>query len=145
MTAPDFNLADENGTMISLASLRGKTVVVYFYPKDDTPGCTKEACSLRDNYAALQAKGAVILGISRDNAESHRKFKQKYQLPFSLLSDPEAVVIKSWGAWGTKNMYGKISEGIIRSTFVIDPAGIFIKIIKKVSVETHGTDLLDYI
>jgi len=143
--APNFRLKDQDGNEVSLEDFRGKTVIVYFYPKDDTPGCTKEACSLRDAFPDLSAKGAVVLGISKDGVASHVKFRQKYSLPFTLLSDPDATVQKAWGAWGTKSMYGKPYEGTLRTTFVISPEGIIKKIEKKVSVSTHGSDVLAYI
>lgn len=121
--APDFELPDENGAMIKLSSFRGKKVILYFYPADDTSGCTAQACAFRDNYVEIQEKNAVVIGISPDDAHSHQKFRTKYNLPFTLLCDPKHVVAKEYGAWGKKNLYGKTSVGLIRSQFVIDEHG----------------------
>jgi thioredoxin-dependent peroxiredoxin len=140
--ALDFTLKNVDGEDITLSSFRGKKVVVYFYPKDDTPGCTKEACSFRDWYEDILEKGAVVIGISPDDHASHVKFKEKYNLPFYLLSDPDHQVAEGYGAWGEKNMYGKKSFGIIRSTFLIDEEGNVLKVFKKVNTETHGEDVL---
>ncbi|HUW70952.1 MAG TPA: thioredoxin-dependent thiol peroxidase [bacterium] len=140
--APDFSLEDENGTMVTLSSFRGKNVVVYFYPKDDTPGCTKEACGFRDAFDQFLAKGAVVIGISPDKPASHARFKAKYGLPFMLLADPETVVLKPWGAWGEKSMYGKQYEGVLRSTVVIGTDGVIQKIFPKVSPEGHALEIL---
>ena len=140
--APSFSLPDETGTKVSLADFAGKKVVVYFYPKDDTPGCTKEACSLRDNYDAILEKGAVVIGVSKDDGESHKKFKTKYDLPFYLVSDPDAEMIKAYGAWGKKSMYGKEYDGIMRYTYVIDESGTVIKAFEKVNTESHGEEIL---
>jgi peroxiredoxin Q/BCP len=140
--ALDFTLKDVNGEDITLSSFREKKVVVYFYPKDDTPGCTKEACSFRDWYDDILEKGAVVIGISPDDHASHVKFKEKYNLPFYLLSDPDHLIAEGYGAWGEKNMYGKKSFGIIRSTFLVNEEGTVIKVFKKVNTETHGEDVL---
>jgi thioredoxin-dependent peroxiredoxin len=121
--APEFELASSEGGEVSLKGLRGKTVVLYFYPKDDTPGCTREACAFRDNQAALKKKGVVVLGVSGDSLAAHDKFRAKYKLNFPLLSDPDKAVAKKYGAWGEKVLYGKKSIGVIRSTVLIDPAG----------------------
>jgi peroxiredoxin Q/BCP len=122
--APDFTLDDARGERVSLADFKGKHVVVYFYPKDDTPGCTKEACGFRDSWKDLQKAGVVVLGISADGAASHQKFAARYKLPFPLLSDPDRKVMTAWGAYGDKVMYGKKTKGVIRSTVWIDPDGI---------------------
>lgn len=143
--APDFRAANQDGKEISLSDFQGKKIVLYFYPKDETPGCTKEACSLRDSYAEIQKRGATILGISRDGADSHQSFKAKHQLPFELLSDPDLTVHKAYGAYGQKNMYGKISEGVLRYTFIIDESGIIQKVFKKVKTDSHGDEVLNYI
>jgi peroxiredoxin Q/BCP len=143
--APDFTLTDENGTEVSLGQFAGKKIVLYFYPKDNTPGCTKEACSFRDNYDSILEKGAVVIGVSADGAKSHANFKSKYELPFYLLSDPEKEVIKSYGAWGEKKMYGKTYEGIMRSTVVIDEQGTVAKVFPKVKPAEHGTEVLPYL
>lgn len=121
--APDFTLLNDEGTPVTLSALRGKTVVIYFYPKDDTPGCTTQSCGFRDNYAMMQAAGAVVLGISPDGVASHAKFKQKFSLPFALLADTEHTVCEAYGVWGEKSMYGKKYMGIERSHFVIDENG----------------------
>ncbi len=143
--APAFELKDQSGAVISSWELKGKWVVLYFYPKDDTPGCTKEACNFRDNYTALQAKGAVVLGVSGDSEASHQKFQQKYELPFQLLADPANAVARAYGAWGTKQNYGKIYEGIIRSTFVIAPDGRTAKVWKRVKPDAHGQEVLTWL
>lgn len=140
--APDFTLPDQEGNEITLSEYAGKRVIVYFYPKDDTPGCTKEACSIRDNFPALTEKEAVVFGISADSVESHKKFKEKFGLPFTLLSDPEKKVINAYGAWGTKKMYGKEYEGIMRYTYLIGPDGTVEKAFDKVKSAQHGEELL---
>ncbi len=121
--APDFTLPDENGQSVKLSSFRGKRVVLYFYPKDDTPGCTAQACGFRDNFLEIEEQNAVVIGISPDNAASHQKFRTKYNLPFILLSDPEHAVAEKYGAWGDKSFMGKKYKGILRSHFVIDEHG----------------------
>src|SRR5512135_1306591 len=118
--APEISAKDQDGNEISLKKLRGKKVILYFYPKDDTPGCTAEACNLRDNYDDLLSRGFAIMGVSPDDVKSHGKFRTKFDLPFSLIADPEKTIIKSYGAWGEKSMYGKTYEGVLRTTFVID-------------------------
>mgnify|MGYP006280337943 CR=1 FL=1 len=140
--APDFTLPDQDGASVSLKDFAGRRVIVYFYPKDNTPGCTKEACSIRDNFPALSEKEAVVLGISADSVESHKKFKEKFNLPFTLLSDPEMEVIKAYGAWGTKKMYGKEYDGIMRYTYVIGADGTVEKAFEKVKTAQHGEELL---
>ena len=140
--APDFVLNDTNGKEVKLSSLRGKKVVLYFYPKDDTPGCTKEACEFRDNLARVKKKGALIFGVSKDDEKSHQKFTEKFQLNFPLLADPEHKVIEKYGAWGEKSMYGKKFMGIIRSTFIIDEDGVIMKVFPRVSTEGHAEEVL---
>ena len=130
--APDFTLTNAEGKKVSLSDFKGKDVVVYFYPKDDTPGCTKEACGFRDLWKELQRAGVVVLGISPDAGESHQKFAAKYKLPFTLLSDPDKKLMKSWGAYGEKMMYGKKTQGVIRSTVWIGPDGTVKKHWKRV-------------
>jgi thioredoxin-dependent peroxiredoxin len=142
-TAPDFSLAADDGRQVKLSDLRGKPVVLYFYPKDDTPGCTKEACAFRDRTAELEAKGAVVLGVSPDDVESHGKFRDKFSLNFPLLADLGHQVAERYGAWREKNMYGKVSMGIQRSTFVIDGEGKVRKVWKKVNVDGHDQQVLD--
>jgi peroxiredoxin Q/BCP len=140
--APEFALNDEAGNTVSLKDFAGKKVVVYFYPKDDTPGCTKEACGFRDNYDEILAKGAVVVGISPDDETSHEKFKNKFDLPFYLLADPEKQVIQAFGAWGEKKMYGKSYEGVLRSTFVIGEDGTVVKAWLKVKPDEHAEEVL---
>jgi peroxiredoxin Q/BCP len=141
--APTFTLASSEGGEVSLEDLKGKTVVLYFYPKDDTPGCTKEACAFRDSQAALKKKGAVVLGVSGDPLAAHEKFKAKYKLNFPLLSDPDKAVAKKYGAWGEKVMYGKKVTGMIRSTFVIDKEGVVRKVFPRVRVDGHADRVLE--
>jgi peroxiredoxin Q/BCP len=144
--APAFSLAGSDGKTHTLAGYKGKTVVLYFYPKDDTPGCTKEACGFRDHFSKMAKLGAVVLGVSKDPIASHQKFIGKYKLPFVLLSDPEASVMQAYGAWGEKMMYGKPVTGTIRSTVVIDGKGAVIKHWTKVSkAEEHPEDVLDFL
>lgn len=143
--APDFTLKNAEGETVSLSQFEGKKVVVYFYPKDNTPGCTKEACSFRDEYDAILEKGAVVIGISADSEKSHANFKKKYDLPFHLVSDPQQVAIKAFGAWGEKKMYGKTYEGILRSTFVIDEKGNVIKVFPKVKPAEHAKEVMEYL
>ncbi|MEN3041684.1 MAG: thioredoxin-dependent thiol peroxidase [Bacteroidia bacterium] len=140
--APDFVGIDQYGRSVRLSEFRGKKVILYFYPKDDTPGCTKEACNLRDNYEKLQAAGYVVLGVSADDAESHKRFAEKYNLPFPLIADTEKVIIKTYGAWGVKKMYGKEYEGIQRITYIIDENGRISEIITKVKTEAHAEQIL---
>lgn len=135
--APTFQLLDQDGKQHSLKDYQGKYLVLYFYPKDDTPGCTKEACDFRDHIGSLRELGAEVLGVSGDDSASHEKFADKYDLNFPLLADDGAVIAKAYGAYGQKNMYGKISEGIMRKTFLINPNGEIIKSWGKVSVEGH--------
>lgn len=141
--APDFTLPDHAGNDVSLSDFKGKNVLVYFYPKDNTPGCTKEACSLRDGYEQLQAKNAVVIGISADSQKSHTNFKTKYELPFFLLSDPDKEIIKAFGAWGEKSMYGKTYEGIMRYSFLIDENGVVKKVWNKVNTAKHADEVLE--
>lgn len=140
--APDFTLPADDGREVTLSQLRGKPVVLYFYPKDDTPGCTKEACAFRDRNAEIQAKGAVILGVSPDDVASHGQFRDKYSLNFPLLADEGHRLAETYGAWREKNMYGKKSMGVQRSTFLIDAAGTVRKVWKKVSVDGHDEQVL---
>jgi thioredoxin-dependent peroxiredoxin len=141
--APDFTLAADDGQKIKLSALRGNPVVLYFYPKDDTPGCTKEACALRDRKAELKKLGAKVLGVSPDDVESHVKFRDKFELNFPLLADLEHKVADKYGAWREKNNYGKLSMGIQRSTFLIDSSGKVAKVWKKVNVEGHDAEILE--
>jgi peroxiredoxin Q/BCP len=140
--APDFELESDSGESVKLSDLRGKPVVLYFYPKDDTPGCTTQACGIRDVYADFRDRGAVVLGVSPDDEASHVKFKEKYSLPFTLLADPEHAVAEEYGVWKERNKYGKKSMGIERSTFVIDADGNVAKAMRRVKPETHAADVL---
>lgn len=142
MPAVDFRLADAGGNEVALSDFRGKKVVLYFYPRDNTPGCTKEACSFRDVYDDILAAGAVVLGISPDSQAAHEKFRTRQNLPFYLLSDPAHIAAEAYGAWGEKKMYGKTYMGIIRSTFIIDENGSIKKVFPKVSPEGHGSEVL---
>lgn len=141
--APDFSAPDQNGNIVSLSDYLGQDVILYFYPKDDTPGCTAEACSFRDNYELLQDQGFQVLGVSTDDEASHLKFQTKYQLPFPLISDTEKDIVNKYGVWVEKNMYGKKYMGIARKTFVIDTAGIIVKIINKVDTQNATQQVLD--
>jgi peroxiredoxin Q/BCP len=140
--APDFELESDEGATVRLSDLRGKPVVLYFYPKDDTPGCTKQACGFRDAYGEYQQRGAVVLGVSTDDVASHVKFKQKYGLPFALLADPGHEVAERYGAWGEKSFAGKTYMGIIRSTFVIDPEGNVARTMYGVNAERNPDEVL---
>jgi peroxiredoxin Q/BCP len=140
--APDFEVKDQNGLPVKMSDLRGRKVVLYFYPKDDTPGCTAQACNLRDNYDALLAKGYVVLGVSVDNEKSHQKFIQKFDLPFPLLADTEHEIVEKYGVWQEKSMYGRKYMGTMRYTFVIDAEGKIEDIITKVDTKNHTAQLL---
>jgi thioredoxin-dependent peroxiredoxin len=141
-TAPEFTLPNADGTAVSLKQFRGKTVVLYFYPKDNTPGCTQEACDFRDSFARLTAAGAIVLGVSADSPQSHAKFREKYTLPFELLADTEKKVIGLYDVWKEKNMYGKKVMGIQRSTFVIDAKGLIVAEFRGVKVKGHVDEIL---
>jgi peroxiredoxin Q/BCP len=140
--APDFELATDAGEAVKLSDFRGRPVVLYFYPKDDTPGCTKQACGIRDNYSAFEKRGAVVLGVSPDEETAHVKFKEKYGLPFTLLADPEHEVAERYGTWGEKSFAGKKYMGIIRSTFVIDPEGNVARAMYGVNAERNPDEVL---
>ncbi len=140
--APAFSLQNTNGETVKLSDFKGKKVVLYFYPKDNTPGCTKEACGFRDDFAELKKRGVEILGVSPDGQTSHEKFTEKFSLPFTLLSDPDHAMMGKYGAWGEKNMYGKIVQGVLRSTFIIDEVGKIAHIFRKVKTDTHSQDVL---
>lgn len=140
--APEFSLPSTDGSMISLKDFRGKKVVLYFYPKDDTSGCTKEACSFRDNLARVKKKGAVLIGVSADSVGSHKKFTEKYDLPFPLISDEEKSMIKAYGVWKEKSMYGRKYMGIERTTFIVDEKGKIAHLFPKVKVEGHTDEVL---
>ena len=139
--APAIRARDENGEPVTLEEFRGKKVVLYFYPKDDTPGCTAEACDLRDNYTKFLDKGFEVIGVSADSEKSHTRFKNKYKLPFRLISDTDKKVLQDYGAWGEKQMYGKSYLGIIRKTFIINEEGYIEKIIEKVNTKDHSEQI----
>lgn len=141
--APTFTLPNDQGAEVSLESLRGKPVVLYFYPKDDTPGCTTQACGLRDAWGEFEQRGAVVLGVSPDNEASHAKFKEKHDLPFTLLADGDHAVSEAYGVWGERSAYGKTYMGIERSTFVIDADGNVAKVMRKVKPDTHADQVLE--
>ncbi len=143
MKAPNFKAKDSQGREVSLSDFRGKWLVLYFYPKDFTPGCTAEACSLRDGYEEIRKLGAEILGVSMDSVESHRKFKQKYNLPFELITDEDGSIAKAFGAYGKKKVFGKEVEGILRKTFIIDPQGNIVHVIDKVDTKHHDRQVLE--
>jgi len=140
--APDFTLETDGGGKVQLAKLKGRKVVLYFYPKDDTPGCTKESCDFRDNHPRFRKEGVEIIGISKDSAESHDRFKSKYDLDFTLAADPDLKVIKAYGVWKEKNMYGKKTMGVERSTFVIDEKGVIRRAWRGVKVDGHAEEVL---
>ena len=139
---PDFEVVDQDGNAVSSKDLIGKKTIIYFYPKDNTSGCTAEACSLRDNYESLQAKGYNVVGVSKDSAASHRKFADKYELPFTLLADTSTQMLQAFGAWGEKKMYGKTVMGTIRKTFIFDENGVLTEIIEKVDTKNHAGQIL---
>ncbi len=140
--APDFSLEDDGGNRVSLSDFAGKTVVLYFYPKDDTPGCTTEACAFRDAYDEILSLGAVVIGVSPDPVARHARFRERHGLPFRLLADPEREAIGAYGAWGEKKMYGKAYEGVIRSTYVIGPDGLVVGAFPKVSPKDHAAQII---
>jgi peroxiredoxin Q/BCP len=141
--APAFEGINQDGKTIRLSDLKGKKVILYFYPKDFTSGCTDEACSLRDNYSELADRGFEVIGISPDSEKSHIKFKGKYGLPYNLVSDTEKNILKEYGAWGKKNMYGKIVEGVLRTTFIINEEGVIEKVFTKVNTKDHAQQILE--
>ena len=140
--APYFEGPDQDGNIIRLSDFTGRRLVLYFYPKDSTPGCTAEACDLRDNYERFLSQGYAVVGVSKDSAASHRKFSEKHSLPFPLISDPETVILQAYEAWGEKKNYGKVSMGTLRKTYVIDENGIITDIISKVDTKNHTAQIL---
>lgn len=140
--APDFSGVDQNGSKISLDNFHGKKIVLYFYPKDNTPGCTAEACSLRDNYDALLAKGFIVLGVSPDSGKSHQKFISNFNLPFPLIADTDKVIANAYGVWGPKKFMGRTYDGIHRTTFIIDENGIIEEVIEKVDTKNHANQII---
>ncbi|WP_158824863.1 thioredoxin-dependent thiol peroxidase [Mucilaginibacter lacusdianchii] len=141
--APDFTAKDQNGNTVSLSNYLGKTIILYFYPKDDTPGCTAEACDFRDNYQSLAAQGYEVIGVSTDDEKSHKKFVTKYNLPFTLIADEEQEIVNAYGVWVEKNMYGKTYMGTARTTFIIGEDGIIRNIISKVDTKNSSQQVLD--
>lgn len=141
--APDFNAKNQNGDLISLSGFKGKKVILYFYPKDNTPGCTAEACDFRDNYQALLGKGFEVIGVSTDDEKSHKKFESKFNLPFNLIADNEKKIVEEYGVWVEKSMYGKTYMGTSRKTFIIDEKGIITKIIDKVDTKNPTQQVVD--
>ena len=142
MKAPNFTLKDKNGNDVSLSDFLGKKVVLYFYPKDNTPGCTRQACAFAGAYKQFEAKGVEVIGISKDSTASHVKFAEKYGLPFVLLSDPDRIAIEAYGVWQEKKMYGKVTFGVVRTTFIIDENGNIEKVMPKVKPDTNAADIL---
>ena len=139
---PEFEVMDQNGNMVTSKNLIGKKTIIYFYPKDNTSGCTAEACNLRDNHDALIAKGYNVIGVSKDSAASHKKFTEKYDLPFTLLADTSTAMLQAFGAWGEKKMYGKTVLGTLRKTFIFDENGVLTEIIEKVDTKNHAAQIL---
>ena len=140
--APDFTLTDQNGKSVSLSDFSGTRVVLYFYPKDNTPGCTRQACAFAGSYAEFQRRGIQVIGISKDSVDSHRKFAEKHSLPFILLADSELQAICAYGVWQEKKLYGKVSMGVVRTTFIISPEGMIEKIMPKVKPDTNAAEIL---
>ena len=143
--APDFSLPDQNGSTVRLSDFQGKKVVLYFYSKDNTPGCTRQACAFAASYEQFKTQNIVVIGISKDSAASHLKFAQKYDLPFILLSDPELQAIQAYGVWQEKKLYGKVSMGVVRTTYIIDEQGIIEKVMPKVKPDTNAAEILAYL
>ena len=141
--APDFTLCDKDGKEVKLSDFRGKKVVLYFYPKDNTPGCTRQACAFAGAYEGFKEKNVAVIGISRDSVASHAKFAEKYNLPFTLLSDPDLSAIKAYGVWQEKKLYGKVSFGVVRTTFIIDENGIIERVMEKVKPDTNAAEILE--
>ena len=141
--APNFRLPDKDGNMVSLSDFLGKRIVLYFYPKDNTPGCTRHACAFAGAYRGFMEKGVEVIGISRDSVSSHQKFAEKYGLPFKILSDTELEAIKAYGVWQEKKLYGKVSMGVVRTTFIIDAEGRIEKIMPKVKPDTNAAEILE--
>lgn len=143
MKAPDFTLMDQNGASVRLTDFLGKKVVLYFYPRDNTPGCTRQACAFAQNYEGFKSRDIAVIGISKDSVASHLKFAQKYDLPFVLLSDPQLEAIQAYGVWQEKKMYGKVTMGVARTTFIIDEEGIIQKVMPRVKPDTNAQDVLN--
>lgn len=145
MKAPDFTLQDKGGNAVSLSDFAGKKVVIYFYPRDNTPGCTRQACAFAASYEGFRAKDVVVIGISKDSVASHQKFAAKHDLPFILLSDPELIAIQAYGVWQEKKLYGKVSMGVVRTTFIIEENGVIQKVMPKVKPDTNAAEVLEMV
>ena len=145
MKAPDFCLLDKDGNTVRLSDFQGKKVILYFYPRDNTPGCTRQACAFAASYEQFKAQDIVVIGISKDSVASHQKFAQKYDLPFILLSDPELQAIQAYDVWQEKKLYGKVSMGVVRTTYIINEQGIIEKVMPKVKPDTNAAEILDYL
>ena len=145
MKAPEFTLSDKDGNTVSLSDFAGKKVVLYFYAKDNTPGCTRQACAFAAAYEGFKAKDIVVIGISKDSVASHQRFAEKYELPFILLSDPELQAIQAYDVWQEKKLYGKVSMGVVRSTYIIDEQGMIEKVMPKVKPDTNAAEILEYL
>lgn len=143
--APNFTLKNQEGQEVSLSQFAGKRVVLYFYPRDNTPGCTRQACGFAQNYEGFIQRDVVVIGVSKDSVASHLKFAQKYELPFVLLSDPDLEAIQAYGVWQEKKLYGKVSMGVVRTTYVIDPQGVIEKVMPKVKPDTNAAEILAYL
>ncbi len=143
--APEFTLPDQEGNLVSLSDFAGKKIVLYFYPKDNTPGCTRQACAFAEAFGEFKQMDAVVIGVSKDSTASHQKFAEKYGLPFVLLSDPSLVAIQAYGVWQEKKLYGKVSMGVVRSTFLIDENGVIEKVMPKVKPDTNPSEVLAYL
>lgn len=143
--APDFTLKNQEGQEVSLSQFAGKQVVLYFYPRDNTPGCTRQACGFAQNYEGFTQRDVVVIGVSKDSVASHLKFAQRYELPFVLLSDPDLQAIQAYGVWQEKKLYGKVSMGVVRTTYVIDPQGVIEKVMPKVKPDTNAAEILAYL
>ena len=143
--APNFTLKDKDGSLVSLEGFLGKKVVLYFYPRDNTPGCTRQACAFAAAFEGFKSENVIVIGISKDSTESHRKFAEKYSLPFILLSDPDLEAIKAYGVWQEKKLYGKVSFGVVRTTFIIDENGNVEKVMPKVKPDTNAAEILEYL
>ncbi|HGM3508022.1 TPA: thioredoxin-dependent thiol peroxidase [Clostridioides difficile] len=143
--APEFTLEDKDGNKVSMSDFKGKKVVVYFYPKDNTPGCTRQACAFRNVYDGFKKEDVQVIGISKDSIKSHQKFAEKHELPFILLSDPDLVAIKSFDVWKEKKMYGKTALGVVRATYIIDENGVIEKVFEKAKPDTNAQEILEYL
>lgn len=143
--APDFTLNDKDGNPVTLSAFYGKKVVLYFYPRDNTSGCTREACAFAGSYAGFKQRGVEVIGVSKDSEKSHSNFAKKYELPFILVSDPELVAIKAYDVWQEKKLYGKVSMGVVRSTYVIDENGVIEKVFEKAKPDTNAQEILEYL